>query len=86
MALGATVTLVFGPSRLIGGTFVSSGLDDAPSVVPLAGESDRGVCAFESVKSLSSSSFTPNDNFPFVTFFRCFFGGRCGVEALYFDH
>ena len=50
---------------------------------------DAGVsaleAAFESPSPCSSSS-TPNDNFPFATAFRFFFGGGpWGVETLCFD-
>lgn len=50
----------------------------------------RGVSAVETAfdsPSLCSSSSTPNDNFPFATAFRFFFGGGpWGFESLCFDH
>lgn len=78
------LTLLFGPGRLLRMEPSFSGAGDAFPVISLAGDSDLGVDSFDSSCSLGSSSPSPNDSFPFVTFLRCFFMRGWGVEALYF--
>lgn len=54
-----------------------------------SGVSDLGLSAAEAIVDRAlplSSSSRPNDNFPFATGFRFFFGGWPGVETLCFDH
>ena len=54
-----------------------------------SGVLDLGVPGAEAadsvVRSSSSSSSPPKDNFPLASCFRFFFG-RCGVDTLCFDH
>lgn len=90
-ALGAMLTLEFGPSRRFSkmawlgwsrpGDAV---LDGMPSGVLERGVPDVDV-ADSAFCSPSSSSSPPNDSFPLTTCFRFFFGG-CGVKTLCFDH
>lgn len=90
-ALGAMLTLEFGPNRRFSKTgwlgWSRAGdavLDGMPSDVPDRGVSDADM-ADSAFCSLSSSSSPPNDNFPLTACFRFFFGG-CGVETLCFDY
>ena len=85
MTFGIILTLLFGLGRLLRMEPSLSGAGDAFPIISLAGDSDLGVDSFDSSCSLSSSSSSPNDSFPFVTFLRCFFVRGWGVEALYFE-
>jgi len=88
--LGATLTLELAPRRFLSmASSMRNGAGDAIRDGCPSGVSDVGLSAAEAIVECAfplSSSSTPNDNFPFATGFRFFFGGWPGVETLCFDH
>ena len=82
-AFGATPTLAFGISFLLGSSDFSSVAGDSVDELGSLDGIPRGDIVADVLNSSSSPSSRPNDNLPFVKFLRFFLGGW-GVDALRF--
>lgn len=81
MTLGFIPTLEFAPNFFFLKAF--SSVSELTADVS-AGVFSRGVGAFDSAESVSSSSSIPKDNLPLAATLRFFLNTGFGVDALYF--